>query len=84
MTFDAKPVVIDGRGHLLGRLASIIAKVRKGAAIVTIQENRKLYCMSVNASLEQLVFKSTRHVFICIMLDISPATLVVTMGWDSK
>lgn len=27
MTFDAKEVVIDGRGHLLGRLASIVAKV---------------------------------------------------------
>lgn len=26
MTFDAKEVVIDGRGHLLGRLASIVAK----------------------------------------------------------
>lgn len=24
--FDAKEVVIDGRGHLLGRLASIVAK----------------------------------------------------------
>ena len=28
MTFDAKEVVIDGRGHLLGRLSSIVAKVR--------------------------------------------------------
>ena len=28
MTFE-KEVVIDGRGHLLGRLASIVAKVRR-------------------------------------------------------
>lgn len=25
-TFSTQPVVIDGKGHLLGRLASIIAK----------------------------------------------------------
>jgi len=26
MGFSTKPLVIDGRGHLLGRLAAIIAK----------------------------------------------------------
>jgi len=25
-TFSAQPIVIDGKGHLLGRLASIISK----------------------------------------------------------
>ncbi|ORY20784.1 hypothetical protein BCR39DRAFT_76391 [Naematelia encephala] len=26
MSFSAQPIVIDGKGHLLGRLASIVSK----------------------------------------------------------
>lgn len=38
MTFDAKEVVIDGRGHLLGRLASIVAKeLLSGQKVVVVR-----------------------------------------------
>merc|ERR1712096_36936 len=43
--FGPKPVVIDGRGHLLGRLASIVAKnVLNGNKIVVVR------CESINMS----------------------------------
>ena len=38
MTFDSKPVVIDGRGHLIGRLASIVAKeLLSGQKVVVVR-----------------------------------------------
>jgi large subunit ribosomal protein L13Ae len=44
-TFSSTPVIIDGKGHLLGRLASIIAKqVLNGQKIVVVR------CEEVNIS----------------------------------
>merc|ERR1712198_525236 len=38
MGFSTKPLVIDGRGHLLGRLASIIAKaLLQGQRVVVVR-----------------------------------------------
>jgi len=38
MTFDSKEVIIDGRGHLLGRLASIVAKeLLSGQKVVVVR-----------------------------------------------
>lgn len=44
-TFSSTPIVIDGKGHLLGRLASIIAKqVLSGQKIVVVR------CEEINIS----------------------------------
>merc|ERR1712000_624139 len=44
-TFSAAPVVIDGKGHLLGRLASIVAKqLLNGQKVVVVR------CELINAS----------------------------------
>lgn len=44
-TFSSSPIVIDGKGHLLGRLASIISKqVLNGQKIVVVR------CEEVNIS----------------------------------
>jgi hypothetical protein len=44
-TFSSTPIVIDGKGHLLGRLASIISKqVLNGQKIVVVR------CEEVNIS----------------------------------
>ena len=38
MGFSTKPLVIDGRGHLLGRLAAIIAKtLLQGQRVVVVR-----------------------------------------------
>lgn len=44
-TFSATPIVIDGKGHLLGRLASTIAKqALSGQKIVVVR------CEEINVS----------------------------------
>ncbi|BGP53911.1 hypothetical protein JCM8202_006104 [Rhodotorula sphaerocarpa] len=44
-TFSAAPVIIDGKGHLLGRLASIVAKqLLNGQKVVVVR------CELINAS----------------------------------
>lgn len=44
-TFTSTPIIIDGKGHLLGRLASIIAKqVLSGQKIVVVR------CEEINVS----------------------------------
>lgn len=44
-TFSSTPIVIDGKGHLLGRLASIISKqILNGQKIVVVR------CEEVNIS----------------------------------
>ena len=44
-TFSSSPIVIDGKGHLLGRLASIISKqVLNGQKIVVVR------CEEINIS----------------------------------
>lgn len=44
-TFSATPIIIDGKGHLLGRLASIIAKqALSGQKIVVVR------CEEINVS----------------------------------
>merc|ERR1711930_1167 len=43
--FSPKPVVIDGRGHLMGRLASTVAKVILGGAKVIV-----VRCEGINMS----------------------------------
>ena len=44
-TFSSTPIVIDGKGHLLGRLASIISKqVLNGQKIVVVR------CEEINIS----------------------------------
>merc|ERR1712243_292722 len=45
MPFSPKPVVIDGRGHLMGRLASIVAKnILNGNKVVVVR------CEGINMS----------------------------------
>jgi large subunit ribosomal protein L13Ae len=44
-TFSSTPIVIDGKGHLLGRLASIISKqILSGQKIVVVR------CEEINIS----------------------------------
>lgn len=44
-TFSSSPVIIDGKGHLLGRLASIVAKqILSGQKIVVVR------CEEINVS----------------------------------
>jgi large subunit ribosomal protein L13Ae len=44
-TFSSTPIVIDGKGHLLGRLASIISKqILNGQKIVVVR------CEEINIS----------------------------------
>ena len=44
-TFSSSPIVIDGKGHLLGRLASIISKqILNGQKIVVVR------CEEINIS----------------------------------
>jgi ribosomal protein uL13 len=44
-TFSSTPIIIDGKGHLLGRLASIISKqVLSGQKIVVVR------CEEINIS----------------------------------
>lgn len=44
-TFSSSPIVIDGKGHLLGRLASIVAKqVLNGQKITVVR------CEEINIS----------------------------------
>lgn len=44
-TFSSTPIVIDGKGHLLGRLASIISKqILSGQKIVVVR------CEEINVS----------------------------------
>lgn len=44
-TFSSQPIVIDGKGHLLGRLASIISKqILSGQKIVVVR------CEEINIS----------------------------------
>ena len=44
-TFSSTPIVIDGKGHLLGRLASIVAKqILNGQKIVVVR------CEEINIS----------------------------------
>jgi len=55
MTFDSKPVVIDGRGHLIGRLASIVAKeLLSGQKVVVVR------CEQLNIS-GSLVRNKTKY-----------------------
>lgn len=45
MSFSTKPIVIDGKGHLLGRLASVVAKqLLQGQKIVIVR------CEEINIS----------------------------------
>uniref|UniRef100_A0A914P1J2 Large ribosomal subunit protein uL13 n=1 Tax=Panagrolaimus davidi TaxID=227884 RepID=A0A914P1J2_9BILA len=45
MSFSSKPIVIDGKGHLLGRLASVVAKqLLQGQKIVIVR------CEEINIS----------------------------------
>ena len=44
-TFSSSPIVIDGKGHLLGRLASIVSKqILSGQKIVVVR------CEEINIS----------------------------------
>jgi len=44
-TFSSTPIVIDGKGHLLGRLASIVSKqILSGQKIVVVR------CEEINIS----------------------------------
>jgi ribosomal protein L13 len=44
-TFSSSPIIIDGKGHLLGRLASILAKqILSGQKIVVVR------CEEINIS----------------------------------
>jgi large subunit ribosomal protein L13Ae len=44
-TFSSSPIIIDGKGHLLGRLASIIAKqILSGQKITVVR------CEEINIS----------------------------------
>lgn len=44
-TFSSAPIIIDGKGHLLGRLASIIAKqILSGQKITVVR------CEEINIS----------------------------------
>jgi len=55
MTFDSKPVVIDGRGHLIGRLASIVSKeLLSGQKVVVVR------CEQLNIS-GSLVRNKTKY-----------------------
>merc|ERR1719150_2110071 len=45
MGFSSQPIVIDGRGHLLGRLASLVAKtLLQGQRVVVVR------CEGINIS----------------------------------
>lgn len=45
MSFSSKPIVIDGKGHLLGRLASVVAKqLLEGQKLVVVR------CEEINIS----------------------------------
>lgn len=69
-TFSSTPIVIDGKGHLLGRLASIISKqILSGQKIVVVRCEeinisgsffRNKVCFVANAATGQLTCFRTR------------------------
>ena len=66
MGFSTKPLVIDGRGHLLGRLASIVAKsLLQGQRVVVVRCEGEM----LDKTLERKIFASVLFLplFICFI-----------------
>ena len=75
-TFSSSPIVIDGKGHLLGRLASIIAKqILSGQKIVVVR------CEEINISGSffrnkvRARFRVTLYLCILLKFDVKIAAL---------
>ncbi|KAG7531378.1 hypothetical protein FFLO_04375 [Filobasidium floriforme] len=66
-TFSAAPIVIDGKGHLLGRLASIVAKQILSGQKVTV-----VRCEEINVSGSFFRNKLRYHSYLHIDVDSNP------------
>jgi len=64
-----QPIVIDGRGHLLGRLAAIVAKaILNGQKIVIVRSEG--ICISGNFYRNKLKYLQVKFVFRLLIYDI--------------